>query len=109
MQGIDVGHWKYDRHNALYYFILNADEEIYMRYGGRDADSATTYLNLRSLERALQQGLEMHVDTERQTVTRPAPLFAKDIRKQPPTKVSYGYRPTKLPANMHVYCALHSQ
>ena len=30
MSGVDIAHWKYDRHNSLYYFITNADEHIYM-------------------------------------------------------------------------------
>lgn len=60
MDGIDIGLFDYDRYNTLYFFILNADEHIYMRYGGRDARSPTTYLNLESLELALEQGLELH-------------------------------------------------
>ena len=43
-----------------YFFMLNADEQIYMRYGGRDSQSPDTYLNLNSLELALKQGLELH-------------------------------------------------
>src|SRR5215470_9991669 len=58
MDGIDIGLFDYDRHNALYFFILNADEQIYLRYGGRDAEDATTYLNLESLELALRAGLD---------------------------------------------------
>jgi hypothetical protein len=27
MNGIDIGLFDYDRHNALYFFILNADEQ----------------------------------------------------------------------------------
>ncbi len=58
MKGIDIGLFDFDRHNALYYFIMNADEHIYMRYGGRDSESADAYLDLESLEVALEQGLE---------------------------------------------------
>ncbi len=80
MQDANIGLFDFDRHNALYFFIMNADEQIYMRYGGRDSQAADTYLNLRSLELALRQGLEMH----RQPATtspadRPAPLFAREI------------------------------
>jgi hypothetical protein len=60
MDGIDIGLFDYDRHNALYFFILNADEQIYLRYGGRDAEDAMTYLNLQSLELALRAGLDRH-------------------------------------------------
>lgn len=79
MDGIDIGLFDFDRHNALYYFIMNADEQIYMRYGGRDSESASSYLNLRSLELALQEGLEMHGRAEVPQRTRPAPLYPTDI------------------------------
>jgi hypothetical protein len=79
MDSIDLGLFDFDRHNALYYFILNADEQIYMRYGGRDAESATSYLNLRSLELALEEGLKMHASGEIPETERPQPLFARDM------------------------------
>ncbi|MFP6616074.1 MAG: Trx7/PDZ domain-containing (seleno)protein [Candidatus Hydrogenedentota bacterium] len=60
MNGIDIGLYDYDRHNAVYYFIVNAEEQIYLRYGGRDEESPESYLNLQSLQKALAQGLEQH-------------------------------------------------
>ena len=60
MDRINIGLFDYDRYNTLYFFALNADEQIYLRYGGRDVQSATTYLNLESLELALERGLELH-------------------------------------------------
>lgn len=60
MEKIDIGHWQFDRHTSLYYFITNADQYIYLRYGGRDAEAAESYLSLDSLELALQQGLQQH-------------------------------------------------
>jgi hypothetical protein len=79
MDSIDLGLFDFDRHNALYFFIMNADEQIYMRYGGRDAESASTYLNLRSLELALEEGLRMHSTGDIPQAERPEPLFARDI------------------------------
>jgi hypothetical protein len=79
MDGIDIGLFDFDRHNALYYFVINADEQILLRYGGRDAESATTYLNLRSLELALEEGLRMHESKVPLEGTRPQPLFPSDI------------------------------
>jgi hypothetical protein len=79
MDGIDIGLFDFDRHNAIYYFVINADEQIYLRYGGRDADSATTYLNLRSLELALEEGLRMHENKDVPEITRPQPLFPNEI------------------------------
>lgn len=60
MDGINIGLFDRDWNNTLYFFMLNADEQIYMRYGGRDARSADVYLNLDSLELALKKGLELH-------------------------------------------------
>ena len=60
MDNVDIGLFDYDRNNTLYFFILNADEQIYLRYGGRDSVSPDTYLNLNSLELALKKGLELH-------------------------------------------------
>lgn len=60
MDGIDIGLFEYDRHNPLYYFILNGDEQIYLRYGGRDSTAVDSHLDLSSLELALAKGLELH-------------------------------------------------
>ncbi len=82
MDEVDLGLFDYDRNNTLYYFIMNADEQIYMRYGGRDAKSQDTYLNLSSLELALEQGLELHRryrQGELKSKERPKPLFAREI------------------------------
>lgn len=82
MDDVDLGLFDYDRNNTLYFFIMNADEHIYMRYGGRDAASPDTYLNLESLERALEKGLELHrlyLDGKIPKMERPKPLFAKEI------------------------------
>lgn len=82
MTGIDIGLFDYDRHNALYYFILNADEQIYMRYGGRDAASPDTYLDLNNLEVALRLGLEQHQLYQQGKLKqqeRLAPFFPRDI------------------------------
>src|SRR5215510_13133304 len=82
MNGIDIGLFDYDRHNALYFFILNADEQIYLRYGGRDAEDAMTYLNLQSLELALRAGLDRHELYKQGKLAkqpRPAPLYPEEI------------------------------
>jgi hypothetical protein len=81
---LDLGLFDFDRHNAIYFFILNAEERIYLRYGGRDSDSPTTYLDLESLTLALAQGLEQHRLYEDgrlppPQLPRPAPLFAREI------------------------------
>lgn len=82
MLNIDIGLFDYDRHNAVYYFIMNADEQIYMRYGGRDGTRPDTYLNVDSFELALEMGLEQHLlyTTGKLPKTpRPAARFPRDI------------------------------
>ncbi|MEM7603191.1 MAG: Trx7/PDZ domain-containing (seleno)protein [Verrucomicrobiota bacterium] len=82
MHGIDIGLYDYDRHNALYYFAVNADEQIYFRYGGRDSESQDTYLDLDSLALALETGLEQHEQWNAgkfEAKPRPEPLFPRDI------------------------------
>lgn len=60
MDGVDIGLFDRDWHNTIYFFLLNADEQIYLRYGGRDETAVDAYLNLDSLELALEKGLELH-------------------------------------------------
>jgi serine protease Do len=82
MDDVDIGLFDYDRNNAIYFFALNADDQIYLRYGGRDSQSADTYLNLASMELALKQGLELnrrYQQGELKKVERPKPLFPREI------------------------------
>jgi hypothetical protein len=82
MDEVDIGLFDRDWNNTLYFFILNEDEQIYMRYGGRDWASPDTYLNLSSLELALQQGLELHrryQQGELKKAERPKPMFPREI------------------------------
>ena len=82
MDRINIGLFDYDRYNTLYFFVLNADEQIYLRYGGRDVQSPTTYLNLESLELALERGLELHRRHQRGELPQkpvPPPLYPQEI------------------------------
>lgn len=82
MDDVDIGLFDYDRYNTLYFFVLNEDEQIYLRYGGRDGASQDTFLSLDSLELALQKGLELHQQYrkgELKKTARPAPFFPRQI------------------------------
>jgi hypothetical protein len=82
MDNVDIGLFDYDRYNTLYFFMMNADEQIYLRYGGRDSASPDTYLNLASIELAAKQGLELHaryLKGELPKTERPKPLSAREI------------------------------
>jgi len=54
MNRIDVGLFDFDWHHSIYFFIVSPDEQIYLRYGGRDAVSADSYLDLDSFTLALR-------------------------------------------------------
>jgi hypothetical protein len=82
MDNVDVGLFDRDWNNAIYFFALNADEQIYLRYGGRDSASPDTYLNMESMEHGLAEGLAMHrrwQAGELKLPPRPAPLFPREI------------------------------
>jgi hypothetical protein len=82
MDDVDIGLFDYDRNNTLYFFAMNADEQIYLRYGGRDSAAPDTYLDLNSLEIALRHGLDLHRAYQRgelKKTARPKPLFPREI------------------------------
>src|ERR1051325_2270092 len=82
MDNVDVGLFDRDWNNAIYFFVLNAGEQIYMRYGGRESESPDTYNDLNSLELALQQGLVIHqrfLKGEIPVAQRPKSLFPKEM------------------------------
>jgi hypothetical protein len=82
MDGVDIGLFDFDRHNTLYYFALNAEEQIYLRYGGRTAESPTSHLDLDSLVLALEHGLDRHrhyQDGSFDPPPRPELLFPRQI------------------------------
>ncbi len=81
MDDVDIGLFDRDWNNTLYYFMFNADEQIYMRYGGRDSKADETYLDLDSLELALKQGLELdrqYQKGELPKTERPKPVFPRE-------------------------------
>jgi hypothetical protein len=83
MDSVDIGLFEYDRNNTLYFFLMNADEEIYMRYGGRDARSPDSYLNLDSLALAASKGLELHKQYQAGQLAKKARPKADSARNYP--------------------------
>ena len=65
--GTDLRRFEFDYDLTWYVFLLNADETIYGRYGGRDASDAEARLSMKGLRRALDRALEAHKNP-------PAPL-----------------------------------
>ena len=82
MDEVDIGLFDRDWNNAVYFFLMNADEQIYMRYGGRDSISADSYNNLNSFEAALEKGLDLHRQYARGELprtARPKPRFPREM------------------------------
>lgn len=83
MDNVNIALFDYDRNNTIYYFLLNADEQIYMRYGGRDSKAADTYLNLDSLALAAEKGLELHRQYQEGKLPKVAPPIPDSARSYP--------------------------
>jgi hypothetical protein len=82
MDDVNIALFERDWNNTLYYFILNADEQIYMRYGGRDPRAPDVYLSLDSLELALAKGLELHEQYKKGVLPKqplPEPRYPREI------------------------------
>jgi hypothetical protein len=82
MDDVDVALFDRDWNNAIYFFALNADEQIYMRYGGRESESPDTYVDTGSLEIALQQTLALHqrvLAGDLKLPERPKPFLPREI------------------------------
>jgi serine protease Do len=82
MDDVDVGLFDRDWNNAVYFFALNSDEQIYLRYGGRESQSPDTYNSLDSLRIALEQGLVLHqkyLQGGLPKQERPKPLFPREM------------------------------
>jgi serine protease Do len=82
MDDVDVALFERDWNNAIYFFVLNADEQIYMRYGGRDSASPDTYSDIDSMEVALRQGLVLHQQYQKGELKkepRPQPVYPRQM------------------------------
>jgi predicted metalloprotease with PDZ domain len=60
MRGVDLDVFAFDHDLTWAAFFVSADETIYGRFGGRDADSADRYLTLPGLKHAMRAALAAH-------------------------------------------------
>jgi len=74
---MDLRRFEFDHDLTWFAFLLNADETIYGRYGGRDATSAEARLSLKGLRFALKSALEAH-----ETPPPPMALAGKPMRAE---------------------------
>lgn len=89
LKGIDIGLFDFDGMNTIYFFVLNADEQIYLRYGGGENSERNAnrpldeFLSDESFVDALIKGLEQHElykEGKLPRKPRPAPRFPREIR-----------------------------
>src|SRR5438093_12015904 len=60
IEGVDLRLFEFDYDLTWIVFFLNADEQIYGRYGGRDAASAESRISLAGLRNAMQAALDAY-------------------------------------------------
>ncbi len=58
--GADLRRFEFDHDLTWFAFLLNADETIYGRYGGRDASDAEARLSMKGLRHAMLRALDAH-------------------------------------------------
>jgi serine protease Do len=77
--GANLRLFEFDFDVTWYLFFLNADEQIYGRYGGRDAVDAHARISLKGLHYAMEQALEAHKTTPKLLPRNDPPLRAEDF------------------------------
>src|SRR5690242_16460520 len=60
MRGVNLDVFAFDYDLTWAAFFLNADEKVYGRFGGRDAESPDKYLTLPGLKHAMRAALAAH-------------------------------------------------
>ena len=74
--GADLTTFEFDYDLTWFVFLLNADETVYGRYGGRDATDAEARISLKGLRYAMDRALEAHKNPP--PVAKPAkPVLAE--------------------------------
>lgn len=75
--GADLRLFEFDYDLTWYCFLLNADETVYGRYGGRDASDPHARISLKGLRYALERALEAH-----KTPPKPEPRPGNPVRAE---------------------------
>ena len=95
MRGVDLNLFDFDYDLVWAAFFMNAEEQIYGRYGGRNAASADKYLSLTGLKYAMQQALAAHRRTSLAT-TEATNALRRTLDDYPATR--------RLKANACIHC-----
>jgi hypothetical protein len=76
---LDLRRFEFDCDLTWYVFLLNADETIYGRYGGRDAKSADSRLSMKGLHYAMSRALEAHKSPPPPTKLAGSPMTPENL------------------------------
>jgi membrane-associated protease RseP (regulator of RpoE activity) len=81
IEGMDLNKFEYDLDLTLAVFFLNAKEQIYGRFGGRDAHDPESRMSLAGLRAAMQAALKTHASKKPAVVPvkRTDPLYVRDL------------------------------
>jgi serine protease Do len=82
MNGLDLARFEFDYDNTWQAFFLDAELNVYARYGGRDAESPESRLSKESLLHTMRQVLEAHELRRRE----PASAAAREAVHPAPEK-----------------------
>ena len=81
IQHSDISLFEFDYDLTLMVFFLNANEQIYGRYGGRDAEDADSRQSLAGLKYSMLAALETHAQREElPRVVRRKPLMVRSLK-----------------------------
>jgi len=76
----DVNLFEFDYDVTLMFFFLNANEEIYGRYGGRGPEDAESRQSLAGLKYSMRAALESHKQKSPQKYERKKPLQIRSLQ-----------------------------
>jgi hypothetical protein len=84
IEGADLNLFEFDLDLTMMVFFLNADEEIYGRYGGRDASDPDGRQSLLGLRYAMAAALKTHRSKEPELVPvkKKRPLYVRDLARR---------------------------
>jgi hypothetical protein len=79
MNEVDIGLFQFDYDLTWMAFFLDANERIYSRYGGRDAQSAEGRVSVAGLKHTMRRVLEQHRQPVRVTPAPRKPVLPGDL------------------------------
>ena len=81
IDNLDLNLFEFDYDLTFMVFFLNAEEKVYARYGGRDAESADGRQSLEGLRYTMQSVLQMHQAAEKRFApkSQKSPKYIREV------------------------------